>query len=161
MSDWTNEREEDDSGRRRRVLSNRQVLGFIARRWLSRPWLFYPTIVLMLIAVGFDLSLPWAAGRLVDAVTDPARIAARAWAAWAVFVGVYLGFSLIRISAFQFWNRLAARNMETIANDAFARVQSFSADWHADNFAGSTVRRVSRAMWGYDAASDSLVTAKP
>src|SRR6185312_2007698 len=46
--------------------------------------------------------------------------------------------------------------MEEMINDAFVRVQSFSADWHADSFAGATVRKVSRAMWGYDQASDAL-----
>ncbi len=57
----------------------------------------------------------------------------------------------------QFWNPLAARNMEEMTNEAFRRVQSFSADWHADTFAGATVRRISRAMWGYDVVSDAVI----
>ena len=36
-------------------------------------------------------------------------------------------------------------------------MQSFSADWHADTFAGATVRRISRAMWGYDVVSDAVI----
>ena len=54
-----------------------------------------------------------------------------------------------------FWNPLAAHNMEEMTNEAFRRVQSFSADWHGDTFAGATVRRMSRAMWGYDVVSDA------
>jgi hypothetical protein len=60
---------EDEDENRQRVLSNRQVLGFISRYWLRTPWLLTGTVVLTLIAIGFDLALPWAAGRLVVAVT--------------------------------------------------------------------------------------------
>ena len=48
-------------------------------------------------------------------------------------------------------------DMKAITDEAFARVQSFSADWHADNFAGATVRRLSRAMWGYDVVTDAAL----
>ena len=44
-----------------------------------------------------------------------------------------------------------------MTNEGFARVQSFSADWHGDTFGGATVRRLSRAMWGYDQVADCLV----
>ncbi|MDG2520126.1 ABC transporter ATP-binding protein [Caulobacter segnis] len=154
MSDDIEDDEEDGS---RRVLSNRQVLGFVGRFWLRRKGLFFGGVTLMLIAVGLDLSLPWAAGRLVDAVSAPAGQAAGAWVAWAFFVGIYLSFTLIRILSFRFWNVMAANNMRELTDEAFGRVQSFSADWHADNFAGATVRRLTRAMWGYDSVSDAVV----
>ena len=78
--------------------------------------------------------------------------------AWAFFVGVYLAYNVVRnIGLRIFWNPLAAANMEALTNEAFQRVQSFSADWHADTFAGATVRKISRAMWGYDVVSDSVV----
>lgn len=140
-----------------RVLSNRQVLGFIARFWLRRWGLFSASVGLMLLAIVFDLALPWAAGRLVDAVAAGPSAADTAWRAWATFVGVYLAFSLVRNVAFRFWNPMAAKNMRDLTNEAFRKVQSFSADWHADTFAGSTVRRLSRAMWGYDSVSDAAV----
>ena len=44
-----------------------------------------------------------------------------------------------------------------MTNEGFARVQSFSSDWHGDTFAGATVRRLSRAMWGYDVVSDCVL----
>src|SRR5262249_14441539 len=56
-----------------------------------------------------------------------------------------------------FWIPLATRNMKELVDEAFKKVQAFSADWHADNFAGATVRRVTRAMWGYDTVSDAAV----
>ncbi|WP_293679548.1 ABC transporter ATP-binding protein [uncultured Phenylobacterium sp.] len=149
--------EDDEEIKRDRVLSNSQVLGFIARFWLRRRGLFYAAVGLMLVAMAFDLALPWAAGRLVDVVATTPRQPAAAWNAWAIFVGVYLAFSLIRNVAFRFWNPLAARNMKEMTDEGFRRVQAFSADWHADHFAGSTVRKLSRAMWGYDMVSDAVV----
>ncbi len=148
---------EDTDDQPQRVLSNGQVLGFIARFWLRRPVLLTACVVLTLASVAFDLALPWAAGELVDAVAaGPAR-ADLAWNAWAIFVGVYLAFAIIRNISFRFWNPLAAANMKEMTDEGFQRVQSFSSDWHADTFAGSTVRRLSRAMWGYDMVSDSVI----
>jgi ATP-binding cassette, subfamily B, bacterial len=150
--------DEDEDGPKRRVLSNGQVLGFIAGLWRRRPWRFGVTVALMLAAIGFDLALPWATKGLMDAVTaPPERAGAAPWTAWGLFVGVYLAFALVRNVAIRVWNPFAARNMEEMTNAGFARVQSFSADWHADNYAGATVRRLTRAMWGYDSVSDAVI----
>ena len=149
--------EEAEDGVRRRVLSNGQVLAFIASQWMRRPRMFAASILMMLAAVGFDVAMPSAAGRLVGAVSRSAGPRDAAWSAWAVFVALYLGFILFRNVSFRFWNPFAAANMQDLVNGGFRRVQSFSADWHANTFAGATVRRLSRAMWGYDQASDALV----
>src|SRR3569833_379828 len=47
--------------------------------------------------------------------------------------------------------------MKEMVDEDFRKVQAFSADWLADNFAGASVRRLSRAMWGYDSVSDAAV----
>jgi ATP-binding cassette subfamily B protein len=148
---------EDEDASRGRTLSNGQVLAFIARLWLRRPWLLTGAVGLMLVAVVFDLMLPSAAKALIDAVSSPVKDAGRAWGAWGLFVGVYVAFVVTRNIGFRFWNPLAARNMRELTDEAFRNVQSFSADWHADNFAGATVRKVSRAMWGYDSVSDAVI----
>ncbi len=148
---------EDEEVTRTRVLSNSQVLAFIARLWLRRPALLSGAAGLMLLAVVFDLMLPTTSKWLLDAVAAPERDAGRAWGAWGWFVGVYVAFLITRNIAFRLWNPLAARNMRDMTDEAFKRVQGFSADWHADSFAGSTVRKISRAMWGYDSVSDALV----
>jgi ATP-binding cassette subfamily B protein len=49
--------------------------------------------------------------------------------------------------------------MSRIAADAFWRVQRLSTDWHANNFAGSIVRRVTRGMWAVDLMNDTLLLA--
>ena len=47
--------------------------------------------------------------------------------------------------------------MREMTDEGFQRVQSFSAAWHGATFAGATVRRLSRAMWGYDNATDAML----
>ncbi|HEX4710601.1 ABC transporter ATP-binding protein [Phenylobacterium sp.] len=148
---------EDSDEHRERTLKNSQVLGFIARFWLRRRWLLAGTVILTLASVGFDLAVPWTAGALVDAVAHRG-IADPAWRAWGFFVGVYFAALVTRNAAMRwFWIPLAAKNMKELIDEAFKKVQSFSADWHADNFAGATVRRLSRAMWGYDTVSDAAL----
>ena len=66
-------------------------------------------------------------------------------------------FYMARNTGVRFWIPFASNNMERIVTDGFRDVQRFSADWHADNFAGATVRRVSRAMNAYDTISDTMV----
>src|SRR5579875_2910658 len=135
MSDWDDE--EDDAPERRRALSNLQVMRFVWRQWMRQPRRWAATSLLMLLATFCDLSIPWAA--------------------WALLASLYVAYFGIRTVSFRLMNKFAARNMEALINDAFQRVQSFSSDWHANTFAGATVRRVSRAMWGYDSVSDGLI----
>jgi ATP-binding cassette subfamily B protein len=148
---------EDEDEDRKRTLKNSQVLGFIMGFWARRPWLLAGTVLLVGLAIAFDLATPWAAGKLVDAVAaGPSHVDA-AWVAWAVFVGVYFAFSTVRNLSMRFWIPLASHNMKEMTDEGFRKVQSFSADWHADTFAGATVRRLSRAMWGYDSVSDAAL----
>lgn len=148
--------DEDEIGARKRALSNRQVLGFVARFWKRRPVLFGFGVGLTLVAIAFDLALPYTADYLVDTVVNKPRGDVDAWRALALFVGVYFAFALVRNIAHRFWIPLAARNMEEMTNEGFAKVQAFSSDWHADSFAGATVRKLTRAMWGYDSVTDAV-----
>ncbi len=148
---------DDDDSARARVLPNSQVLAFVASYWVRRRALLAATLCLTLTALAFELMVPRATGALMNAVVDPRHRPQVAWRAWGVFVGVYLAFQVIRNLSFRFWNPVAARSMEEMTNEGFARVQSFSSDWHGDTFAGATVRRLSRAMWGYDVVSDCVL----
>ncbi len=151
------EQYEDDEAARKRVLTNAQVLAFIAGFWARRPRLFAATIVLYLAAVAFELMVPRASQGLVDAAVAGPAHAASAWRAWALFLGVYVAFFLLRNASIRVWNPMSANTMREMTNEGFARVQAFSADWHGNTFAGATVRRLSRAMWGYDVVADALV----
>ena len=150
--------DEDTGEFRKRTLSNFQVLRFISTYWRRQPLAFSGAVATTLIAIGFESMMPRAAQALVDATRHVPVSADVAWKAWLFFVGVYVAYTLIRNGGIRvFWNPMAALNMEQMTNEAFQRVQSFSSDWHGDTFAGSTVRRISRAMWGYDVVSDAVI----
>jgi ATP-binding cassette subfamily B protein len=148
---------EDTDEHKERTLSNRQVLGFLAGYWLRRRWALSITVVLTLAGIGFDLSVPWAAGKLVDAVAGGLVRTHQAWTAWGLLAAVYGAGLVVKNLAMRPWIYFASANMKEIVDEAFRKVQAFSADWHADNFGGATVRRLSRAMWGYDTVSDAAV----
>jgi ATP-binding cassette subfamily B protein len=148
---------EDDEEQKQRTLPNSRVIAFVMRYWLRRPGLLSGMVLFSLLSIAADMAIPLAAGRLVDAVAEGPQAANVAWGAWALFVGLFLVLSLVRNIANKFWNPLAALNMRDLTDEGFARVQAFSSDWHADAFAGATVRRLSRAMWGYDMVSDAIV----
>ena len=149
--------DDDDEEGRPRVLSNIGVLRYITAHWMREPIKFGCACALVVAAAVCDLTIPWATRALTQAVESPARISADAWRAWAALSGLYLFFYATRSATFRVMNGLYSRIMARMVMEGFRKVQSFSTDWHASNFAGATVRRVSRAMWGYDSASDALL----
>ncbi|MFC5069901.1 ABC transporter ATP-binding protein [Flaviflagellibacter deserti] len=141
----------------------RSVLGFTFRHWRHQPGqlaLIASTIMLATLA---DILLPLFAGRLIDALSDTARPreAALVDALWAFGAMAVLGIVLIvfRHIAWSGIIPFTLKIMSAVAQDAFHRVQRFSSDWHANTFAGSTVRQVTRGMWALDTLHDTLLLA--
>jgi ATP-binding cassette subfamily B protein len=141
----------------------RDVLGFLFRHWKRESPVVIGIALSMTVATGADLLLPVFSGRLVDAVAShsSARAASLGLAARAIAVMAGLGAVLLiaRYAAFMGIIRLTLRLMSRFASDAFWRVQRFSTDWHANNFAGSIVRRITRGMWAVDLMNDTLLLA--
>jgi ATP-binding cassette subfamily B protein len=140
----------------------RDVLGFLFRHWL-REWRLVAGVSLaMIVATVADLFMPVFAGRLVDAVSTRAHSLHVLHAAlWALGSMAALGLILVagRYFALVGICYLTSRLMSRFARDAFWRVQRFSTDWQANNFAGSIVRRVTRGMWAVDLMDDTLLLA--
>ena len=113
----------------------------------------------MLGATAADLAMPVFAGRLVDAVALADRAAGRdvAIAALAAMAGLGVVLLGIRYLGFLAIIRLTTRMMRSAAQEAFGLVQRFATDWHANSFAGSVVRRISRGMWAIDLLNDTVV----
>jgi ATP-binding cassette subfamily B protein len=141
----------------------RDVLAFLFRHWRREAWLVTAIALSMIVATIADLFMPVFAGRMVDAIAmhdgtnrQALRTALSALASMLVLGGILVvgrHLSLMNIS------RLTIRLMARLAGDAFLRVQRFSTDWHANNFAGSIVRRVTRGMWAADLMNDTLLLA--
>jgi len=148
---------EDEDGPRPRTLSNLQVFSFVWRGWMTRRARFYLVAGLFLAGVGCEVAIPWLVAGLINAVSSPERLTEAAWRAWAGLSGLYVFYYVARLTAFRFMAGFSAGTMERIVREGFARVQRFSSEWHANSFAGSTVRKVTRAMWGFDAVTDAII----
>jgi ATP-binding cassette subfamily B protein len=149
--------DDDDGPRGAKRATIGHILLYLWHRWSSQPVRLAGFLLLFLLAVACDLALPVAAGLLVTQLeAGPAAGQAGAIAAYSTFCLIAAGFYLFRNLAARQWTPFAAQNMKAIITSGFADVQRFSADWHANTFAGATVRRVSRAMWAYDTISDNI-----
>jgi ATP-binding cassette subfamily B protein len=141
----------------------RDVFRFLFAHWRRQPWLAGGIAAVVAVSTATDILMPVFAGQLVDAVASggPDRDAALSRAMFALGVIVALGALAVvmRHLAFLGVIRLTLRIMQAVAQDAFHRVQRFSTDWHANSFAGSTVRKVSRGMWALDLLDDTLLVA--
>jgi ATP-binding cassette subfamily B protein len=142
------------------------VLGFTFSHWGKQPWRIAAIASLALLSALADVLTPLYAGRLIDALTTSASGAAGKQAAWRAAVSAFwtlaaLGLGGMLMRQFGFLNIivLTLKMMSEIASSAFYRVQRFSADWHANSFAGSTVRKVTRGMWALDLLNDTLLIA--
>jgi ATP-binding cassette, subfamily B, bacterial len=140
----------------------RVVLPFVFRHWLKQPGRALAVAGGLLGATVADLFMPVFSGRLVDALTHgPDDPAARHAALVAFAAIVALGFTsmLLRLAGLQVIVPFTLKLMSDIAQDAFMRVQRFSTDWHANSFAGSTVRKITRGMWALDLLNDTILLA--
>jgi ATP-binding cassette, subfamily B, bacterial len=146
----------------KRPAAIRVVIPFVFRHWLNQPVGALTVAGGLLGATVADLFMPVFSGRLVDALTrGPAEPAARhaAFSAFSAIVALGLLSMILRLSGLQAMVPFTLRIMSDVAGDAFMRVQRFSTDWHANNFAGSTVRKITRGMWALDMLNDTILMA--
>ncbi|BAK83654.1 ABC transporter ATP-binding protein [Komagataeibacter medellinensis] len=135
------------------------VLGFVWRRWRAQPAFLVWTLAGIAMATVADVMMPLLAGWLVDEVSHPVMAATARRAVWDVVGLTVLGVGGIaaRRTAYIAISHLTSRAMTGIVTEAFARVQRFSSEWHASNFAGSTVRRITRGMGAMDTLGDTIL----
>jgi ATP-binding cassette subfamily B protein len=150
------------AGTRQRPTAIRVVIPFVFRHWLHQPVRAATVAGGLLGATVADLFMPLFSGHLVDALTrgaaDPAAQRA-AWTAFGAIVALGLVSMILRLVGLQAIVPFTLRIMSDVSRDAFMRVQRFSTDWHANSFAGSTVRKVTRGMWAIDLLNDTILMA--
>ncbi|TWA76905.1 ATP-binding cassette subfamily B protein [Azospirillum brasilense] len=141
----------------------RAVLAFTFRHWSRRKPLVALIAGTIALATLADVFMPLFAGRLVDALAllpdDRATARDAAVGAFAAMVGLGAGMVVLRHIAWSAVIPLTLRIMADVGQDSFHRVQRFSTDWHANSFAGSIVRKITRGMWALDTLNDTLLLA--
>jgi ATP-binding cassette subfamily B protein len=141
----------------------RDVFRFTFGHWSRQKPLVFAIGGCLAFSTAADVLMPVFAGRLVDAIALGAsdRLAGREAAVQAFLAIVGLGALMVvlRHLAFLGIARMTLHMMRDVIQDAFGRVQRFSTDWHANSFAGSTVRKITRGMWALDLLNDTLLLA--
>ncbi|MDE1567442.1 ABC transporter ATP-binding protein [Aquabacter sp. P-9] len=135
----------------------RNVLAFTFRHW-ARRWPMAAGIAVAIVAATLtEIFVPLFAGRLIDALTQGREAAPAALEAFLMMAG--LGLVMVVLRHLAWWGvvPLTLGIMADVVREAFHRVQRFSSDWHANSFAGSTVRKITRGMWALDVLNDVLL----
>ena len=145
--------------RPRRTSAMRSVLRFVFAHWARRRPAVIAVSGTMCLATVTEIFVPLFTGRLVDAMASGPAGRDAALAAFAAMV--LLGLTMVVFRHLAWWRviPLSLSIMEAIATDAFHRVQRFSTDWHANTFAGSTQRKITRGIWALDTIDDVLLLA--
>jgi ATP-binding cassette, subfamily B, bacterial len=146
----------------KRPAAIRLVLPFVFRHWLRQPAVAAIVAGGLLGATIADLFMPVFSGRLVDAMASGAADPSARRAAFAAFIGIVslgLASMILRLIGLQAIVPFTLRIMSDVSREAFMRVQRFSTDWHANSFAGSTVRKITRGMWALDLLNDTILMA--
>jgi ATP-binding cassette subfamily B protein len=146
----------------KRPAAIRVVIPFVFRHWLQQPVRAAIVAGGLLGATVADLFMPLFSGHLVDALTlgapDPAARSA-AFTAFGAIVALGAVSMMLRLIGLQAIVPFTLKIMSDVSRDAFMRVQRFSTDWHANSFAGSTVRKITRGMWALDLLNDTILMA--
>ena len=138
----------------------RAVFGFVGRGWLRHPLWVGLTASAMVLATLTDVFMPVYVGDLINAVA--ARNAhGLALAEHCLLIIALLGAAqtILRFIGFRAIVMLTLAMMGEMAQDSFNRVQRFAADWHANNFAGAIVRKITRGIWATDLLNDTVLIA--
>ncbi|NER37762.1 MAG: ABC transporter ATP-binding protein [Oscillatoria sp. SIO1A7] len=128
---------------------------FAWRYWSEYPYTILLLMILMALHTIFQVMVPVLMGKLVDSLGNTETWRVPAWIC-AYLVGARALTYFCRQSAVFTWHNLATKIMAKMLTQAFEKVQNFSTEWHANNFAGSLVRKVTRGMWGFDQFGDTL-----
>ncbi|RUU95184.1 ABC transporter ATP-binding protein, partial [Mesorhizobium sp. M1A.F.Ca.IN.020.03.2.1] len=141
----------------------RDVFAFTTRHWARQPARLALIMAAVFAATLADVLAPLYSGWLVDAVAHGVASEAIAWdaalAGFSMLIALALGAIVMRQVAFIGIIHLTSKMMADISSDAFHRVQRLSTDWHANSFAGSTVRKITRGMWALALLNDTILVA--
>jgi ATP-binding cassette subfamily B protein len=139
------------------------VFTYVWRQWARQRWLALAICVLFLMQTIADVLMPLYAGRLIDAISSSGADLGASRRGALIAFGVMIGLALLTVVARHLaisgLVRFTLRIMTEVARATFWRIQRFSTAWHANSFAGSTVRKITRGMWAFDILNDTVLIA--
>ncbi|MEM1362604.1 MAG: ABC transporter ATP-binding protein [Pseudomonadota bacterium] len=129
-----------------------RVLSFATGLWMRRRGFLAMLLIFVLISTAADIAIPVVTGRLVAAVSDGAA----PWNAFGLLLTLAALSFIAKIISYFYIIALTVPTIRVAETEAFARVQRLPADWHANAFAGSTVRQITRGAWALDDMADVI-----
>jgi len=119
-------------------------------------------MVLLALAAFMDGILPYIMGQLVTSLNgidvENRAVPKGVWILFGFLVAVDILYHSFRNGAYGIFNKfVAVPILGDITEDAYQKVQKFSSNWHMNNFAGATVRKITRGMWAFDTFEDILI----
>jgi ATP-binding cassette subfamily B protein len=142
-------------------VSYRDVAAFTWHYWHRQKIKLAMVIAGMTAAAIVDSAFPYFTGKMIDAIgradTQNIGIWQEVMPYFLIFVGIGFLYHLMRNGTLFIWNRVAVQTLYNIENEAFQKVQRFSSDWHANAFAGGTVRKITRGKNAFDMFEDIIV----
>ncbi len=139
-----------------KTISFVQAAGFVWHYWKRHPRMVGAIAAGQVAIAAAQVTIPWLSGRLIDSIALPDADLMRAGIILAILVATIFFVDISRFIYDRLWIAIATKVMSRLVQDAFHNVQRFSTDWHANNFAGATVRKITRGMWGYDTFADTM-----
>jgi ATP-binding cassette subfamily B protein len=138
----------------------KDIMRFAWHYWQKRVPMGIILVALMIVATIVDAFVPIYTGRIVDAMiaadpNNPEDLSEALNYLW-IFMGLAASFQILRWISISMWAKFAVHCLYEILTDAMQKVQRFSSDWHANTFAGGTVRKITRGMWSFDVFGDTL-----
>jgi ATP-binding cassette subfamily B protein len=132
----------------------RRVFTYISGHWARQRPLAIAMSASFLASALLEILIPVQAGRLIDALALGAAGRPAVVQAFATMAALGLGSVGLFYLGLKGIVHFTPRIMRAVTQESFHRVQRLSTDWHANSFAGSVVRKISRGMWAVDAMND-------
>ncbi len=137
------------------TVTRKDILAFTWYYWRQNKKLLFSSYLLIILAVVADSFFPILVGNLIDSVTQEIRFTL-SWnnpilKTFLLFLVVQATYHLLRYITYIIWIKFNVSSLYSILNDSLYKVQIFSTDWHANSFAGGTVRKITRGMWAFNA----------
>jgi ATP-binding cassette, subfamily B, bacterial len=134
----------------------REIFRLMLSYWKRTPGSAALIIGGITAAVACDVTLPLITREIARAVETGQSD--RAMLMVGTFLTSAAGFYVFWNIGQRRLNIMTIRHMESLVQESFAKLQRASTDWHANTFAGSTVRKITRGMWAFDNFSETVMT---
>ncbi len=138
-------------------ITYKDIICFAWGYWKRRKILGFLALFFLMASTLIDVIFPVYVGEIVDSFAKPVGEGKeQAIRSIIIVLALSLSFFLMRWISFRFYNYFECYSMRDIMLDALHKVQRFSTDWHGNNFAGGTVRKITRARSAFEMFEDSL-----